>query len=439
MDTPAHALWGNRTECCNGGCSPSSTDSSNIHRQDELAAFSKLSIQEREKALEELHGVAGDIEETPELVKEPLSRMRLFLSKLHNRKRKHWDRALMLLFLRGSRFDPHEAAKKMALHYQHKAELFPMEKLPSRITLDDLDGDDMACMRNGTYQPLELKDQAGRTINCLDFSRIHFKHWKNEMMAMLEDEAAQTKGIVEVFRLTDEGHSIAGQGLEVVRDGGHVFSSFPFRRVALHCCYDDPKLKPILFLIRSSINKDTQARQRFHFGSRLECQYLLRGYGIRIEAASWGDAKHRADTIESYLQRRRQVEAQRRLDEEVMEKSRGIIRYPSRLDVLVGRGKPYQDFPGNNILLAIVAEYSDLYGQSYHCQDKTILSLRIVQKIQQDGGRFLQRTMDGWIVVEDAVAREKVAQALRMRVKKQRDGTTDIQEENACKRKRALS
>jgi hypothetical protein len=84
------------------------------------------------------------------------------------------------------------------------------------------------------------------------------------------------------------------------------------------------------------------------------------------------------------------------------------IDMPSRNDVLVGKGKPFQQHHGNVLLRQLVeirlTEYS---GTSKG--DKTTLTRGIVQSIKDASGRFLKKDNDGWWVeVSDADAREKV-------------------------------
>ena len=72
--------------------------------------------------------------------------------------------------------------KSFAFESEHKSQIFPEEKLPCRITLDDLDEDDMKSFRSGSYQPLPSKDQAGRSVLVVNATRIKFeKSWKNEV------------------------------------------------------------------------------------------------------------------------------------------------------------------------------------------------------------------------------------------------------------------
>eukprot|EP00934_Nitzschia_sp_Nitz4_P001460 Nitzschia sp. Nitz4//scaffold38_size140716//56163//59474//NITZ4_003140-RA/size140716-processed-gene-0.31-mRNA-1//1//CDS//3329550057//1460//frame0 len=412
---------------------------------DNLDDFANLSLEQRETALEELHGVARDPDESPKLVEQLLVEMRDELAKIHARKRKSWDRACFLcpalehdnrhflLFLGGERFNPKEAAEKLVLHYEHKAELFSVEKLPRPITLDDLDEDDMACMRNGTYQPLKQRDQAGRTINLLNFSNVKCKHWKNEVMASLEDEATQTKGIVDVLQLSGD-KTFSSQGFEVIRGGGHMFSNFSVRRVGLHYCYDDPRLRAIFYVLLSTAPNESKVRQRYHYGSRLECQYALRSFGIQVDPTLWYEDSEREATIDRYIKERRKIENEQRDCQEM--ESKGRILYPDSLDVLVGRGRPYQEFPGNVRLSAVIEECAGSYGKSTEKLEKTVISLQIVQKMKESGTRFLRRTSVGWEVVDDVIAREKVVQALRIRVRKERDNMGNS--ESLSKRQRNL-
>jgi hypothetical protein len=85
------------------------------------------------------------------------------------------------------------------------------------------------------------------------------------------------------------------------------------------------------------------------------------------------------------------------------------IDMPSRNDVLVGKGKPFQRHPGNVLLRQLVelrlAEYSGARKG-----EKTNLTRRVVQSIKDASGRFLKKDNDGWWVeVSDTDARGKVA------------------------------
>jgi hypothetical protein len=155
--------------------------------------LNELSVQERERVMEELHGVADVIRETPELVHTSCERLNKELQKLSKAKRRALDRALFLkpslemdipfklLFLRADSFDAAKAAVRMCKYFQHKLELFGEDKLVKKITLEDMNEDDMAAVRTGAVAILPQKDQAGRLIWFINQTHYDFKHWKNQV------------------------------------------------------------------------------------------------------------------------------------------------------------------------------------------------------------------------------------------------------------------
>ena len=112
-----------------------------------------------------------------------------------------------------------------------------------------------------------------------------------------------------------------------------------------------------------------------------------------------------------YLEQRRIKEDEARRKDESM----GMILYPNPEDVLMGRGRPFQQFVGNLNLAKIVAEHQSEYNESER-NSKTKLTRKLVQVIKDGNGRFLKRDGKpdgGWVEVNDAQSREKVAHAFR--------------------------
>jgi hypothetical protein len=88
---------------------------------------------------------------------------------------------------------------------------------------------------------------------------------------------------------------------------------------------------------------------------------------------------------------------------------------PTEYDVLFGRGKPFQDHPGNLRLHSIVNLYKPNYTQSRR-HEKTAIAEDVVKLIKNDGkhiGRFLKQVDGKWETVSDIEARAKVSHALR--------------------------
>ena len=67
-----------------------------------------------------------------------------------------------------------------------------------------------------------------------------------------------------------------------------------------------------------------------------------------------------------------------------------VVDHPAKFDVLLGRGRPYQEFPGNNNLAEQIGFRQDDYerGTRY---EKAVLIQDVVQQIHGVNGRFLRR------------------------------------------------
>jgi len=88
---------------------------------------------------------------------------------------------------------------------------------------------------------------------------------------------------------------------------------------------------------------------------------------------------------------------------------------PTDYDVLFGRGKPFQDHPGNLRLHSVVNVYKPNYSQARR-HEKTAIAEDVVKLIKSDRkqvGRFLKQADGRWEVVSDIEARAKVSHALR--------------------------
>jgi hypothetical protein len=153
--------------------------------------LNQLSLEERERALEELHGVARSLDESEDFVEDSLRCMEEEILKI--RKRSAYEKALFvspdrvrdpdfrLMFLRSVFFDPRKAAKRIVNYFHHKLRLFGFDKLVKPITLDNLNEDDVAAMLTGALQVLPEKDQAGRTIMVSFHEKHSYKTYENHV------------------------------------------------------------------------------------------------------------------------------------------------------------------------------------------------------------------------------------------------------------------
>jgi hypothetical protein len=133
-----------------------------------------LSLEERNRVYEDVHGVAEPLEEDPKLVAQRLSEFDLKLSTIRNKPAYDFalqqspeyvnDRKFHLMFLRSTELDANEAAQKFVNHFDFKMELFGREKLAQNITLGDLDEKGLKYLRSGEIQILPATDRIGRPI-----------------------------------------------------------------------------------------------------------------------------------------------------------------------------------------------------------------------------------------------------------------------------------
>lgn len=177
-----------------GSSSPSSFSSPSTNNDNSMAALAQpldfpnpaetsallakemndLSIEEREKVLEDVHGVARVVDEPPEFVSSRLLLLEQELAKLPMHscynlaqsldKQYIESDKLRLLFLRATSFEPYPAACRMESFLEQKLELFGREKLTRTIAYDDLDPDDVETLEHGMFQQLGERDHAGRKI-----------------------------------------------------------------------------------------------------------------------------------------------------------------------------------------------------------------------------------------------------------------------------------
>mmetsp|Transcript_31340 Transcript_31340/g.73798 ORF Transcript_31340/g.73798 Transcript_31340/m.73798 type:complete len:599 (+) Transcript_31340:150-1946(+) len=92
---------------------------------------------------------------------------------------------------------------------------------------------------------------------------------------------------------------------------------------------------------------------------------------------------------------------------------------PNNRDVLFGRGKPFQNHPGNRKMLSYIDQYKRQYNESPRDQKRPIVE-EIIGILTRDGGRFLRRYNEDtnstwWTEVPKQVAFDKVSHAFRSR------------------------
>ena len=166
---------------------PPASNDMNIasHNPDDLdkmlaTEFTNLSMEEREAAMMDLHGVADDMEESPEMIQQHLSRMDDCLSELLKQdtdgSTKPYEEALAqnpayvkenefrARFLRTERFDARASAGRFIKFFSTKKKLFGSDSMTKDIRIQDLSDEDRQALQSGVFQILPIKDRAGRSV-----------------------------------------------------------------------------------------------------------------------------------------------------------------------------------------------------------------------------------------------------------------------------------
>jgi hypothetical protein len=172
----------NGTQCCLFGYGDSNTARRVVEKPADETDMDKvlareihnLSLQERNRVYEEVHGVAEPLQEDPEFEAQRLSEFDWHLSKNRNKPAYDFalqqspeyvnDRKFRLMFLKSTEFDAQKASLKFVNHFDFKMDIFGREKLARNITLGDLDEEDLIYLRSGAIQILPAPDRIGRPI-----------------------------------------------------------------------------------------------------------------------------------------------------------------------------------------------------------------------------------------------------------------------------------
>jgi hypothetical protein len=176
-----------------GGCDPfgnkEKKEKQPFYRNDaDLAEeMNRLSVQQRERIFEDVHGVADVQEETPEFVAKHVEAFEKFVGWLRPNDRKTYNKALFLKptlqtdikfklkFLRADEFDADKAASRMVKYFDQKCNLFGEEKLVENITMDDLTEDERHLYKIGYMSELPFRDRSGRPIIFGDGTKLDFE------------------------------------------------------------------------------------------------------------------------------------------------------------------------------------------------------------------------------------------------------------------------
>jgi hypothetical protein len=140
-------------------------------------------------------------------------------------------------------------------------------------------------------------------------------------------------------------------------------------------------------------------------GSQSECTHSLQSFGI---PASIFPLTEKGEVTHDF---NREMWEKRRTLERVKQKVVRVV-VPGRYDVLLGRGKGFQQHIGNLRFRHMIEEHFTQY-ESASKMAKTELTEEVVRIIKETSGRFLKEDSLGWTDVGDDVARLKASHSFR--------------------------
>ena len=373
--------------------------------------FSSLSVQERSRTYEDIHGVIGCVEETPDFLQNSLRQLDEALArvtpKLAYETAKKQDKDYVmnvkfrLMFLRAESFHPRKAATRLVGYFEGILRFFGESQLTKRMQFSDLDRHDQTCVKAGHMQPLPTRDRSGRVVfaDVDNFKDQSYVNANNRLKACIylwlmlaEDEESQKRGLVLVV-MQMGSLDLAGASLTLTREIPRLLDWLPIRVCALHFCSDDSLTG---FLFRAAdvgVPEEGRARLRYHIGTRTEIMYSLLSFGLPVDLIPYSETGTIKKTnlnrwIAKYIAR----------DKE-MAKNGGIfsgVDLPSRNDVLHGKGKPVQNHPGNAHLRTLVESNIDEYQAAYESVDKMNVVYKVFAEVKATSGRFLEKDEVGW-------------------------------------------
>jgi hypothetical protein len=163
---------------------PNSEEEADLAEQVLTRELEKLSLDEHERLLFDIHGICRSTdEENEKYITEKLGQLEACLNKMKRKKKEAYDRArflnkkyvdsraFRLAFLRSDRFNAKAAAQTIINHFDIKRRIFGDDEVLGRDVLQtDLNEEDLVRLNDGYIQVLPERDAAGRTVICLNLS-----------------------------------------------------------------------------------------------------------------------------------------------------------------------------------------------------------------------------------------------------------------------------
>lgn len=225
----------------------------------------------------------------------------------------------------------------------------------------------------------------------------------------------QRKGVVVVYfpspNHVQNNFSLA-RGRARAETFGLFLRTIPVRVVSIHFCLPDiPWVRTLSSVL---VLSKLAPRSKYHFGNNLEIRYQLQGYGLPTELIPNTDTGNvKKVNLKQWIKLRMYLDSQidgdnSSGDDASMSSSsqsappmHKILDCPGSKDVVFRRGKAMNHHPGNAIFMNLIEEriYEHTIDPDTDHSRRLELELELIEKVKQDGGRFLKWDIDkGWLV-----------------------------------------
>ena len=138
-----------------------------------VSGLNQMSIQEQSEALEDVHCVRQDLQETPDMIQQSLAEFDqlvratenvIYEKAVHKNRSYVEDSAFRLIFLRANLYDTGRSVRQMLNFLHQKAKHFGLDNITRDITIHDMNQADMVLVQSCMYHIQDSTDRNDRVI-----------------------------------------------------------------------------------------------------------------------------------------------------------------------------------------------------------------------------------------------------------------------------------
>lgn len=268
-------------------------------------AMTGLTLEEREETQEVIHGVMEEIIEDTAEIDNALQDLNGHLSFIKRGSMYEMaesmdpkyvnSRAFRMMFLRANEYDPKASAEQMIKFFELKHHLFGVGKLTKDIRMEDLNEEDIACLKDGWVQ-LGGRDRSRRQIIVIVASLLEAAKSLQIAIRVLyfvlmrtfqQSDETQIRGNISIWYSAGQFSAKAnGRYCEAYM----AAQALPQKKAAIHFCVEALRhvvLSNSLQMVK--VSQSTNAYPSFNKVFRLSSQLIVliiyQGYAHQIESS----------------------------------------------------------------------------------------------------------------------------------------------------------